>query len=118
MTQMVKRCFRGWRRLPRATPISRRVSSFSSDSSQGTSAHLSSLSGSDQESWWQDTRRGLKRLGKDHSLSGVMWFQLDDHGLSTTGHYRLEVHQKSVPESQELIRQIREDPHNSKYGEV
>ena len=42
-----------------------------------------------------------------------MWFQLDNHGLSTTGVYRLEVHQKSVSESKELIRQMSEDPHNS-----
>ncbi|KAK3265740.1 hypothetical protein CYMTET_25596 [Cymbomonas tetramitiformis] len=117
MTQMVGRCLREWRRLPRATPVS-------SDSSQGTSTRRpvrkagtspdgSSLSDSDPESWWQDIRRGLRRLGKDHPLSGVMWFQFKDHGLSDDGAYRLEVHQKSVSESKGLMQQKREDPHNS-----
>ncbi|KAK3280760.1 hypothetical protein CYMTET_11418 [Cymbomonas tetramitiformis] len=56
---------------------------------------------------------GLKRLGKDHPLSGVMWFQFKDHGLSAEGTYRLEVHQKSVSESEELMQQMREDPYKS-----
>ncbi|KAK3254002.1 hypothetical protein CYMTET_36770 [Cymbomonas tetramitiformis] len=117
MTQMVRRCLREWRRLPRTTPVS-------SDSSQGTSARrpvgkagtssdVSSCSDSDQESWWRDIRRGLKRLGKDHPLSGVMWFQFKDHGLSDDGAYRLEIHQQSVSESKGLMQQKREDPHNS-----
>ncbi|KAK3280161.1 hypothetical protein CYMTET_11986 [Cymbomonas tetramitiformis] len=42
-----------------------------------------------------------------------MWFQLDDYGLSATGAYRLELHQKSISEAKELLQQMREDPHNS-----
>ncbi|KAK3267545.1 hypothetical protein CYMTET_23906 [Cymbomonas tetramitiformis] len=117
MTQMGRRCLREWRRLPRTTPVS-------SDSSQGTSARrpvrkagtssgVSSCSDSDQKSMWQDIRRGLKRLGKDHPLPGLMWFQLEDYGLSEDGAYRLEIHQQSVSESRVLMQQKREDPHNS-----
>ncbi|KAK3249063.1 hypothetical protein CYMTET_41495 [Cymbomonas tetramitiformis] len=117
MTQMGRRCLREWRRLPRTTPVS-------SDSSQGTSARrpvrkagtssgVSSCSDSDQKSMWQDIRRGLKRLGKDHPLSGLMWFQLEDYGLSEDGAYRLEIPQQSVSESRVLMQQKREDPHNS-----
>ncbi|KAK3270482.1 hypothetical protein CYMTET_21121 [Cymbomonas tetramitiformis] len=44
---------------------------------------------------------------------GVMWFQSDDYGLSATGAYRLELHQKSISEAKELLQQMREDPYNS-----
>ncbi|KAK3241544.1 hypothetical protein CYMTET_48700 [Cymbomonas tetramitiformis] len=65
----------------------------------------SDSSSSDREFLWQDTRRGLKRLvGRDHPVSRVVWFQLDDYGLSATGAYRLELHQKSISEAKELFQ--------------
>ncbi|KAK3235275.1 hypothetical protein CYMTET_54512 [Cymbomonas tetramitiformis] len=60
------------------------VTTLPPNTGASASHRASARSDSDEEPLWQDARRGLKRLGRDHPVSGVMWFQLDDRGLSPT----------------------------------
>ncbi|KAK3265364.1 hypothetical protein CYMTET_25944, partial [Cymbomonas tetramitiformis] len=66
-----------------------------------------------EEGWWLDIRRGLRYLGQDQEVTGIMWFQHDDHGLSASGSHQLELYQQPLPETKKMLRQKSTDPFNS-----
>jgi len=67
----------------------------------------------EEESWWLDVRRGLRYLGQDQEVTGIVWFQHGDYGLSASGSYQLELYQQSLAETKKVLRQKKVDPFNS-----
>ncbi|KAK3268543.1 hypothetical protein CYMTET_22960, partial [Cymbomonas tetramitiformis] len=71
-----------------------------------------------RSSWstWQNrlkASKGLRYLGQDQEVTGVVWFQRDTYGLSASGSYQLELYQQSLAETKKVLRQKRNDPFNS-----
>eukprot|EP00854_Cymbomonas_tetramitiformis_P000640 gene641-1073_t len=67
----------------------------------------------EEASRWLDVRRGLRYLGRDQEVTGIVWFQHDDHGLSASGSYQLELYQQPLAETKKVLQQKRTDPFNS-----